>query len=113
MKLTQVVYFVSFIKLNNNNNTLIYSYIHYPIKFCLSIVVYFILINYYIKSLGFKDRGYYFIILYNSFLSMENIDHYIKTTNVNDNIGLNCLWLFINSYLTNHLKKISLYEAKY
>jgi hypothetical protein len=59
MKLTQVVYFVSFIKLKNIDNTIIYSYIHNPIKFCFSVVVYFILINYY-KSLGFKDRGYYF-----------------------------------------------------
>jgi hypothetical protein len=49
------IYLVSFRRLNLDNNVLIYNYIYFDMSFCASLLVYFILRDYYIKNIGFKD----------------------------------------------------------
>jgi hypothetical protein len=88
--LEQGVYLVSFRLLNNTDKTLIYNYTYYPLSFCSSIVVYFILRNYYIKD-SFKDRGYYFVVLDNNFLNIPNMGQYIRTDNFIEKRGINCM----------------------
>ena len=111
VSLTKGVYFVSFRLLNNSDKrTLIYNYTYYPISFCCSIVVYFILRNFYIKD-RFTDRGYYFVVLDSNFLNITDMDHYIKTANMIDKKGINCMWLFDD--VANHFGTKDLYDAKY
>jgi DNA-dependent RNA polymerase len=110
MKLGEGLYLVSFRKLGNKDDTLIYNYTYYPLEFYLSVVVYLILRNHYIKTSGFNDWGYYFVVLDNSFLSLENMNHYISTGKDKYITGINRMWLSEDS--VEYFNKLSVYEAK-
>lgn len=49
------IYLVCFRRLNKESNVIIYNYIYYPVEFCASIIVYFLLRDYYINNVGFKE----------------------------------------------------------
>lgn len=103
------VFLVCFRLLNNSDKPiLIYNYTYYHISSCYSIVVYFILRNYYIKN-SFKDRGYYFVMFDNKFLDIADMGYYMNTGN-DLGRGINLMWLF--DELSNYLGEIDRSDAK-
>lgn len=95
INLNKGVYIVKFRILNKNKDerVLVYNYIYYNHRFYLSLIVFFVLRNYYIRSLGYKEWGYYSIILDKEFLTFDNVKHYIGFSGEN-NEGINENWLF-------------------
>jgi hypothetical protein len=83
------IYLVCFRRLNNTNNTLVYNYLYYDKTLFLSLVVYFILRDYYIRNIGFKEWGHYLVVLDNNMLALDKvINYYILPDNKDNGINL-------------------------
>lgn len=81
LMITKGVYLVKFGIIKNSDKTeLVYHYTYYTPSLCVSLVVYFILRNFYLKGV-LNGIGNYFVVLNNKFLNIENMEHYIKPIN--------------------------------
>jgi len=77
------VYFIAFRVLNKKEKTLIYNYIYYNDLLYLTLIVYFLVRNYFITNNN-HEWGKYLVVLDNKFLSYNNVSNYIDIYNTKD-----------------------------
>lgn len=79
------IYLIAFRILNKEKKSLVYNYIYYNDLFYLSLIVYFMIRNYYIAEDN-HEWGKYLVILDNKFLDYNNVDKYIDLYNTKDKL---------------------------
>lgn len=79
------IYFIAFRILNKEKRILAYNYIYYNNLFYLTLIVYFLLRNYFIINDN-HEWGKYLVILDNKFLDYYNVDKYIDICNTKEKV---------------------------
>lgn len=74
------IYLIVFRVLNNEKRSLIYNYIYYNDLFYLTLIVYFLVRNYFIAENN-HEWGKYLVILDNKYLDYNNVSKYIDIYN--------------------------------
>jgi hypothetical protein len=77
------IYLITFRILNKEEKSLVYNYIYYNDLLYLTLIVYFLVRNYFITKNN-HEWGQYLVILDNIFLNYPNIDKYIDLYNTKD-----------------------------
>lgn len=83
LKNREGVYLVAFRILNKEKKSLVYNYIYYNDLLYLTLIVYFMVRNYFITKNN-HEWGKYLVVLDNKFLNYSNIDKYIDLYNTKD-----------------------------
>ena len=79
------IYLIAFRILNKEKKSLVYNYIYYNDLFYLTLIVYFMLRNYYITENN-HEWGKYLVIMDNKFLNYDLVDKYIDLYNTKDKL---------------------------
>lgn len=79
------IYLIAFRILNKEEKSLVYNYIYYNDLFYLTLIVYFMLRNYYIAEDN-HEWGKYLVILDNKFLNYDLVNKYIDLYNTKDKL---------------------------
>ena len=74
------IYLITFRIINKEKRILIYNYIYYNDLFYLTLIVYFLVRNYFITE-NKHEWGKYLVILDNKFLNYNNVSKYIDIYN--------------------------------
>ena len=74
------IYLITFRIINKEKRTLIYNYIYYNDLFYLTLIVYFLVRNYFITE-NKHEWGKYLVVLDNKFLNYYNVSKYIDIYN--------------------------------
>jgi hypothetical protein len=74
------IYLIAFRILNKEKRSLVYSYIYYNDMLYLTLIVYFLVRNYFITENN-HEWGKYLVILDNKFLNYDFVDKYIDLYN--------------------------------
>lgn len=77
------VYLIAFSILNKEEKSLVYSYVYYNEHLYLTLIVYFMVRNYFITE-NKHEWGKYLVILDNLFLNYNTVDKYIDLYNTKD-----------------------------
>lgn len=77
------VYLIAFGILNKEKRSLIYNFIYYNDLLYLTLIVYFMVRNYYITE-NDHEWGKYLVVMDNKFLNYINVDKYIDLYNTKD-----------------------------
>jgi hypothetical protein len=77
------IYLICIRVLNNKEKSLVYNYIYYNDLFYLTLIVYFLVRNYFITE-NKHDWGKYLVLLNNKFLDYANVGNYIDIYNTKD-----------------------------
>lgn len=77
------IYLIAFRVINKEKKILIYNYIYYNDLFYLTLIVYFLVRNFFIAENN-HEWGKYLVILDNKFLNYYNVDKYIDIYNTED-----------------------------
>ncbi len=77
------IYLIVFKAFNNEKRSLIYNYIYYNDLFYLTLIVYFLVRNYFIAENN-HEWGKYLVILDNKYLDYNNVGKYIDIYNTKD-----------------------------
>ena len=70
------IYLITFRILNKENKSLVYNYIYYNDMLYLTLIVYFLLRNYFITENN-HEWGKYLVVLDNKFLDYDLVDKYL------------------------------------
>ena len=77
------IYIIIFRILNKEKRILVYNYIYYNDLFYLTLIVYFLVRNFFITNNN-HEWGKYLVILDNKFLDYNNVSNYIDIYNTKD-----------------------------
>jgi len=79
------IYLIAFRILNKEKRSLVYNYIYYNDMLYLTLLVYFLVRNYYIAKDN-HEWGKYLVIMDNKFLNYDLVDKYIDLYNTKDKL---------------------------
>jgi len=77
------IYIITFRVFNQEKKIIVYNYIYYDDMLYLTLIVYFLIRNYFITENN-NEWGKYLVILDNNFLDYINVDRYIDLYNTKD-----------------------------
>jgi len=77
------MYIITFRVFNQEKKIIVYNYIYYDDMLYLTLIVYFLIRNYFITENN-NEWGKYLVILDNKFLDYINVDRYIDLYNTKD-----------------------------
>ena len=77
------MYIITFRVFNQEKKIIVYNYIYYDDMLYLTLIVYFLIRNYFITENN-NEWGKYLVILDNNFLDYINVDRYIDLYNTKD-----------------------------
>jgi len=77
------IYLICIRVLNNKEKSLVYNYIYYNDILYLTLIVYFLVRNYFITE-NKHEWGKYLVIMDNKFLDYNNVGNYIDIYNTKD-----------------------------
>ena len=77
------IYLITFRIFNKEKKIIVYNYIYYNDMLYLTLIVYFLLRNYFLNESNY-EWGKYLVVLDNKFLDYINVDKYIDLYNTKD-----------------------------